>query len=115
MTTQARSRLLEPDLLGAPVTPDGASAALSTASADLGVFAGCEVGVWEAGPGADRDVEVDELFVILCGKGQVAFEDGSVIDLVPGALVQLRAGDRTTWTVESRIRKLYLIAAVPDR
>ena len=111
MITDAESRLLVPDLLDVAVATDGASIALATASAELGTFAGCEVGLWEAGPGVDRDVEVDELFVILSGTGRVAFEDGSVIELVPGTLVHLRAGDRTTWTVETRLRKLYLIAS----
>ena len=111
MTTAAQERLVAPDLLGVPVAPDGASQALATATAELGAFAGCEVGLWEAGPGVDVDVEVDELFVVLSGQGRVTFEDGSVIELVPGTLVHLRAGDRTTWTIESRIRKLYLIGS----
>jgi hypothetical protein len=42
------------------------------------------------------------------GAGTVAFEDDSAIDLRPGVLVRLRTGDRTTWTITERLRKLYL-------
>jgi uncharacterized cupin superfamily protein len=104
----AAERLVSPDLLAVAVAADDGSAALATASAELGTFAGCEVGLWEAGPGVDVDTEADELFLVLAGRGEVAFEDGSVLTLAPGALVRLRAGDRTTWTIQERLRKLYL-------
>ncbi len=66
------------------------------------------MGLWEAGPGTDTDVEADEVFLVLSGAGTVTFEDGSAITLRPGALVRLRAGDRTTWEVTQRLRKLYV-------
>ncbi|HEX3930302.1 MAG TPA: cupin domain-containing protein [Nocardioides sp.] len=102
------SRLLSADLHAEIVEPDGGSEALSTASHAL-LEAAFEVGVWEAGPGTDTDLEVDELFLVLSGEGTVTFQDGSSVDLRAGVLVRLREGDRTTWSITRRLRKLYLI------
>ena len=105
------SRLLSGDVLAEALAADGASAALGTASrALLGSALGgeIEVGLWEAGPGSDTDVEADEVFLVLSGAGTLTFEDGSAITLRPGVLVRLRAGDRTTWEVAERLRKLYV-------
>lgn len=102
------SRLLSGDLHAEIVEPDGGSEALSTASRAL-LESAFEVGVWEAGPGTDTDVEVDELFLVLSGAGTVTFEDGSSVELRPGVLVRLREGDHTTWSITQRLRKLYLI------
>ncbi|MDP4512089.1 cupin domain-containing protein [Nonomuraea turcica] len=64
-----------------------------------------QFGIWEAGPGFD--VDVDEVFLVLAGSGTVPFEVGSTIELRPGFLVRLIAGDRTTWNITERRRKLY--------
>lgn len=102
------SRLLSADVAVEAVRPDGASEALATAAVTLAEGA-VEIGLWEAGPGTDTDTEVDEVFLVLSGTGSVTFdEDGSTIDLRPGVLVRLREGDRTTWSVTERLRKLYL-------
>lgn len=69
---------------------------------------GVEVGVWEMTPGAARDTESEEVFVVLSGRATVAFDDDEVLELAPGSVVHLRAGDRTTWTVHEALRKLYL-------
>jgi uncharacterized protein len=111
VTTDAQLRLIAADVLTAPVEADGVSEALATATAELGEVAGVSFGLWEAGPGVDVDVEADELFLVLQGRGEVSFEDGSRLALAPGVLVRLRAGDRTTWTIEERLRKLYVVDA----
>jgi uncharacterized protein len=100
-------RLLCADVLHEPLAPDSASATLATASVTVSEGS-VEIGLWEAGPGTDTDTEADEVFLVLAGEGRVAFEDGSTIALRPGVLVRLRAGDRTTWTITERLRKLYL-------
>lgn len=107
MSTMSAQRLVSDDVLSRPLDPDGVSAALATASAAL-VTTQVEVGLWEAGPGTDTDVEADEVFLVLAGAGRVTFEDGSALDLRPGVLVRLHDGDRTTWEVTERLRKLYL-------
>lgn len=106
--TDAADRLLCADLYAVDVPEDGASAALATGHLALGAFADLEVGLWDAGPGTDTDVEAAEVFVVLRGAGEVRFADGSAIALRPGTLVHLRAGDQTTWTITERLRKLYL-------
>jgi uncharacterized cupin superfamily protein len=112
-TSLADERLVSRDVHAETVDPDGASAALATALLDLAsydatAFSGA-VGLWEAGPGTDTDTEADEIFLVLSGAGTVTFDaDGSAIDLRPGVLVRLHAGDRTTWTIIERLRKLWL-------
>jgi uncharacterized cupin superfamily protein len=66
------------------------------------------VAIWEMTEGVAHDTEVEELFVVLSGTGSVAFEDGEVIDLHPGSVVRLRAGERTTWTITQTLRKVYI-------
>ncbi|MFG2044939.1 cupin domain-containing protein [Dactylosporangium sp. NPDC048998] len=74
----------------------------------LAAVAGAEVGVWEMTPGTSTDVEIDEVFVVLSGSATVAFEDGSILTLSPGAAARLHAGDKTTWTVHETLRKIYI-------
>jgi uncharacterized cupin superfamily protein len=101
------SRLLSADVHQERLVSDGVSEHLATASRTL-LEAEVEVGLWEAGPGTDTDLEVNEVFLVLSGAGTVTFDDGSTIDLRPGVLVRLRAGDRTRWEITERLRKLYL-------
>ena len=74
----------------------------------LGSVGGAEVGLWEMSEGTARDTEVDEVFVIVSGRGSVLFEDGERIDLAPGVAVRLTAGERTVWTVTERVRKIWM-------
>lgn len=71
---------------------------------------GRTVGVWEMTPGAMRDVEVDEVFVVLSGAATVEFYDPALpaIELGPGSVVRLDAGMRTVWTVRETLRKLFI-------
>ncbi len=80
----------------------------SASAVELAEIGGVEVGLWEMTPGAVRDVESEELFLVLDGRGRIEFEDGEVIDLEAGAVVRLHEGDRTIWTVNEPLRKLYI-------
>lgn len=75
---------------------------------ELGTFRDVEVGIWEITPGVVRDVEADEVFVVLSGEGTVRFEDGSSLELAPGTLVRLYDGERTEWEIRTPLRKVYL-------
>jgi uncharacterized cupin superfamily protein len=108
MTVDPGRRLLSPELMAESLFDDGSSRALATASKVLWEGDLTEIGVWEAGPGSDIDVEADEVFLVLSGTGTLTFHDGSHIELNPGSLVRLHAGDRTTWEVTERLRKLYI-------
>ena len=107
-------RLLSPDVTTAslthePLPPDQLVDGSPTAAVlGLGSVAGAEVGLWEMTEGTARDTEVDEVFVILSGRGHVTFEDGERIDLVPGVAVRLTAGEHTVWTVTERVRKIWV-------
>jgi len=106
-SSSAADRLIaEVDVAG--TEPDPAAGPLGTASAELHRIGDVAIGLWDAGPGTDSDVEVDEVFLVLSGAGRVTFADGTALDLRPGVLVRLRAGDRTTWQITERLRKLYV-------
>jgi uncharacterized cupin superfamily protein len=68
------------------------------------------VGVWEMTPGAMRDVEADEIFVVLSGDASVEFIAPALpaIALRVGSLVRLEAGMSTVWTVRDTLRKVYV-------
>lgn len=118
------------DALTLPVDLDGI-----TGMVELGALGEAAVGVWEMTPGVDEDVEDDEIFVVLAGRGTVEFlgtEDDAdsgvssgatsgaanqgspaagalpTIDLRPGSVVRLTAGTRTRWTVTETLRKLWI-------
>jgi uncharacterized cupin superfamily protein len=81
-----------------------------TGTGTLGRFAGLEVGVWEMTPGVMRDIEADEVFVVIAGAATVEFADGSApLHLGPGDVVRLAAGTETVWTVTETLRKVYLV------
>ena len=105
------TRLLDttgPIDLAAVPTPSVVHGRPRAGARPLASVAGAEVGVWELTAGTLTDVEVDEVFVVLSGSGTVSFDDGEVLDLQPGVAVHLRAGDRTTWTVQVPLRKVYV-------
>jgi uncharacterized protein len=80
-----------------------------TGIAELDAFAGLQVGVWEMTPGVMRDVEAEELFVVLSGAATVEFDDGSTaLTLGAGDVVRLTEGVKTVWTVTETLRKVYL-------
>ena len=47
--------------------------------------------------------------LVLSGAGTLTFVDGRTIELRPGVLVRLREGDRTSWEITERLRKLYVV------
>ncbi|WP_227820214.1 cupin domain-containing protein [Agromyces aureus] len=69
-----------------------------------------EIGVWEMSVGAMRDVEVDEVFVVLAGDATVEFESPALasIELGPGSVARLEAGMTTVWTVRETLRKVFI-------
>jgi uncharacterized protein len=64
-------------------------------------------GVWEITPGTVWDIESEEIFIVLKGRARVETPTGLVLDLHPGSVGFLRAGDRTVWHVEETLRKVY--------
>lgn len=68
-------------------------------------------GVWEHPPGTSTDTEVDEVFVVLQGRGRVTFASGEVLELAPGVVARLSAGEETTWEIEAVLRKVFILRA----
>lgn len=95
-----------------PLSPVAAgqvvAGAPSTGSVDLDEDMG--IGVWEMSPGAMRDTEIDEVFVVIAGSATVEFVTPSLpsIELRPGSIVRLASGMQTVWTVRETLRKVYL-------
>ncbi|MGW4095520.1 cupin domain-containing protein [Mycobacterium sp. NPDC004974] len=80
-----------------------------TGSAELGTLGELEIGVWEMTEGTMRDVEAEEVFVVLAGRAVVEFDDGTApLHLQIGDVARLAAGARTVWTVTERLRKVYV-------
>ncbi|MGR0219816.1 cupin domain-containing protein [Agromyces sp. ZXT2-6] len=75
-----------------------------------GADAAGELGVWEMTPGAMRDTEVDEVFLVIAGRATVEFVDPALppIELRPGSIVRLDAGMQTVWKVAETLRKLFI-------
>ncbi|QWT24481.1 DUF861 domain-containing protein [Subtercola sp. PAMC28395] len=71
-----------------------------------------EAGIWEMSEGAARDVEVDEVCLILAGRASLAINDHPPVEIAAGSFVTLRAGDRTVWTVHQSLRKLYIVTTL---
>lgn len=81
----------------------------ATAELSVTTIGETEIGIWEITPGIVRDVEKDEAFVVLSGRGTVTFDTGEVIELGPGSLVRLHAGEQTVWKIEATLRKVYVV------
>lgn len=80
----------------------------STGSVDLDEDMG--IGVWEMTVGAMRDVEIDEVFVVIAGDATLEFVSPALppVSLRPGSIMRLTSGMQTVWTVRSTLRKVYL-------
>ena len=88
----------------------------STGFVDVAVVGGTTVGIWEMTAGSMRDIEADEVFVVVSGEATVELieEHGRVdrtIELRAGSLCRLESGMRTRWHVPTVLRKVYI---VPD-
>jgi uncharacterized cupin superfamily protein len=107
-------RLLTHDVLHHPLSreplprEDVVTGSPTAGTATLDSLGATEVGLWEMSVGSARDTEVDEVFVVVAGRGTVTFEDGEVLALEAGVAVRLRAGERTTWVVDETLRKVWV-------
>lgn len=109
-----KGRLVSADAISGPL-PESLDAGVEVLAGEptathlpLEPFGSVAVGVWELTPGRVRDIEADEVLVILAGRGTVEFEHGETIALAPGVVIRLEAGDRTVWTVTEPLRKFYI-------
>ena len=83
----------------------------TTAFAQLGTIAGADYGLWEMSAGTMRDVEDEEVFIVISGAGRIEFDEPALppVELAPGSLVRLENGMKTRWYVdEAPLRKLFI-------
>ncbi len=73
-----------------------------------------ERGVWQHTAGVSRDTESDELFVVLRGRATIEVEGGPTLEIDPGDVGLLHAGDHTTWRVQEDLRKIYQVTQDPE-
>ncbi|MFB0944424.1 MAG: hypothetical protein QMB23_04595, partial [Candidatus Nanopelagicales bacterium] len=59
---------------------------MSTGVSALDTEGDIEVGVWEHSVGTSTDTEVEEVFVVLAGRGTVTCDQGGQILLEPGTV-----------------------------
>jgi uncharacterized cupin superfamily protein len=71
---------------------------------------GIEAGVWECTPGgwhiANRSDH--ETVVVVSGRGTITDADGTLRQLVPGAVVNLPKGWSGRWDITETLRKVYI-------
>ena len=70
---------------------------------------GLDVGVWEHAVGISEDVEVDEVFVVISGRATIELAGGEALEVGPGDVGILTAGEKTRWTIHETLRKVYVI------
>ncbi len=70
---------------------------------------GASAGIWEITPGVVTDVEAEEVFVVISGRATIEVEGGPTLEVGPGDVGTLRAGDRTVWRVHETLRKVYSV------
>jgi len=67
-------------------------------------------GVWSCTRGSFRwTFDTDETAVILEGRATVRMEDGTSLDLKPGDLAIFPRGQKSVWTIEQDLRKVYVL------
>jgi uncharacterized protein len=94
------------------------SAPLTLAAAGDGARAGhlafdpvgtANVGLWEVSPGTLVNNDDDEIFVVLSGAARVFFPaDEETLEIGPGSVVRLVAGETSIWNVTETLRKVYV-------
>lgn len=84
---------------------------VTTGEVELDTVDELAVGVWEHSVGTSTATEIDEVFVVISGRGTVTDSEGDVIELAPGVVGVLPAGAETTWQVTEPIRKVWITLA----
>ena len=84
---------------------------VTTGEVELDTIGEISVGVWEHSAGTSTATEIDEVFVVISGRGRVTDSEGNVIELAPGVIGVLPAGASTTWEVSEPIRKVWVTLA----
>lgn len=85
------------------------AAGITTGFAVIGETDKLKTGVWSHPVGVSTDVEVDEVFVVLEGRGRVILKDGRILQLQPGVVGTLIAGEETRWEIDEPLKKIWIV------
>ncbi len=97
--------------VGSEGSAASAMESVTTGFAELGTIGGADFGLWEMSAGAMRDIEGDEVFLVISGTGRIEFDEPrrDPIELAPGSLVRLDEGTKTRWYIDGApLRKLFI-------
>lgn len=97
------------DSLTAVTTPTEEDGGL-TSLASFEESGGLASGVWTHDVGESDGDFGAEIFVVLSGRGVITDQHGGRIELAPGVVGVLEAGDRTHWTITEPLRKVWIAA-----
>lgn len=86
------------------------SGGVTTGSVTIGDTDTMTIGVWEHSIGVSTDTENDEVFVVLSGRGRIRMQDGAILELAPGTVGRLFAGEQTRWEIDEPLRKVWVAA-----
>ncbi|MSO27882.1 MAG: DUF861 domain-containing protein [Candidatus Nanopelagicales bacterium] len=86
------------------------SGGVTTGSVTIGDTDTMTIGIWEHSVGVSTDTENDEVFVVLSGRGRILLQDGSILELGPGTVGRLLAGEQTRWEIDEPLRKVWVAA-----
>ena len=85
------------------------SGAPTTGFLALGSSETLNFGLWEHSAAISTDTEVEEIFVILAGKGRIHLADGTVLELAPGTVGTLKKGEETRWEIDEPLKKVWIM------
>ena len=117
MSAAFTHRVADLDLEPAPLDPETileGSPEVSELVLDTSADGRVVRGVWQITPGVIEDVEADEVFVVVSGRATVEVEGGPTLELEPGVVGVLRAGDRAVWRIHETLRKVFQITDVGE-
>jgi uncharacterized cupin superfamily protein len=97
------------DALAAATIPDESSPL--TALAEIDEVGALATGVWTHDVGTSDGDFGAEVFVVLSGRGTVTDQHGGRIDLAPGVIGVLDAGDLTHWEITEPLRKVWIVTS----
>ena len=109
-SSDSNAAALEYSAIDAAKVVSPSSGPIETGFVELGQTDRLKAGVWVHPVGVSTDVEVDEVFVVLEGRGRVLLKDGRVLELFPGVVGTLIAGEETTWEITERLKKIWIVS-----
>ena len=83
---------------------------IQTGFAEVGETSKLKTGVWRHPVGVSTDTEVDEVFVVIEGKGRVILKDGTILNLHPGVVGTLLPGEETKWEIDEPLTKVWIVS-----